>query len=76
VDEYLEYLEKLKGNRYKQVIIASKYAKILNDRLRRQRLLEQTGEGEKDRVQLDGKVTTQALKALLDGKIEYEDPDR
>jgi DNA-directed RNA polymerase subunit K/omega len=77
VDEHLKDLEKMKMNRYKQVIVASKYARLVNARFTRQRMEEQTEEnGEQAEPQLYRRVAAEALKALLDGKIEFEETDR
>lgn len=73
MDEYLEELEKLEMNRYKQVIIASKYARLLNRRLSEMRQSDETDEdGKKPEAKLYRKSVEEALRALLDGKIEYE----
>jgi DNA-directed RNA polymerase subunit K/omega len=75
VDQYLKELEKMKINRYKQVIVASKYARLLNARFNKQRHDQQSEEGEeKSAPQLYRRVAAEALQALLDGKIEYEEP--
>jgi DNA-directed RNA polymerase subunit K/omega len=74
VDQYLKELEKMTINRYKQVIVASKYARLLNARFNKQRH-DQSEEGEeKSEPQLYRRVAAEALQALLDGKIEYEEP--
>jgi DNA-directed RNA polymerase omega subunit len=71
--EYLEELEKLKMNRYQQVVIASKYARLLNKRLSELRQSEEVGEDEKKpEPKLYRKSVEAALRALLEGKIEYE----
>jgi len=75
VDQYLEELEKMKINRYKQVIVASKYARLLNARFNKKRHDQQSEEGEeKSEPQLYRRVAAEALQALMDGKIEYEEP--
>ena len=74
MDEYLEELEKSKLSKYEQVIIASKYARLLNARFNKQRLEQQTGDADKkDGPQLYRRVAAEALQALIDGKIEYEE---
>jgi DNA-directed RNA polymerase omega subunit len=73
MDEYLEELEKLEMNRYKQVIIASKYARLLNKRLSEIRQSDETDEeGKKPEPKLYRKSVEAALRALLEGKIEFE----
>lgn len=75
MNQYLEELEKMKINRYKQVIVASKYARLLNARFTKQRHNQQSEEGEeKSEPQLYRRVAAEALQALMDGKIEYEEP--
>jgi hypothetical protein len=76
VEKYLENVEKLEMNRYLQVIIASKYARLVNSRLARERQEEQTEETEKEgEPQPYRRVASEALQALVDGKIEYERPE-
>ena len=76
VEKYQENVEKLEINRYLQVIIASKYARLVNSRLARERQEEQTEETEKEsEPQPYRRVASEALQALVDGKIEYERPE-
>jgi hypothetical protein len=76
VEEYLKDIEKLEMNRYLQVIIASKYARLVNARLARQRQEEQNEETETTgEPQPYRRVAGEALQALVDGKIEYEAPE-
>ena len=76
MEKDLESVEKLKINRYLQVIIASKYARLVNARLARQRQEEQGEEAEKDsQPQPYRRVASEALQALIDGKIELESPE-
>ena len=76
MEKDLESVEKLKMNRYLQVIIASKYARLVNARLARQRQEEQGEEAEKDsQPQPYRRVASEALQALVDGKIELESPE-
>ena len=76
VEKHLKDIEKLEMNRYLQVIIASKYARLVNARLARERQEEQTEETEaKDEPQPYRRVASEALQALVDGKIEFESPE-
>ena len=76
MEKDLESVEKLKMNRYLQVIIASKYARLVNARLARQRQEEQGEEAEKEsETQPYRRVASDALHALVDGKIEFEYPE-
>jgi hypothetical protein len=76
VEEYLKDIEKLSMNRYLQVIVASKYARLVNSRLAAQRQEEQAEEIEKKaEPQPYRRVATEALQALVNGKIEYEKPE-
>ena len=76
MEKDLESVEKLKMNRYLQVIIASKYARLVNARLSRQRQEEQSEESEKENgPQPYRRVAGEALQALVDGKIEFESPE-
>ncbi|UCB52175.1 MAG: hypothetical protein JSV10_09345 [Candidatus Zixiibacteriota bacterium] len=70
----LENVEKLEMNRYLQVIVASKYARLVNSRLARQRQEEQ-GEETESEPQPYRRVAGEALQALIDGKIEFESPE-
>jgi DNA-directed RNA polymerase subunit K/omega len=72
VEKDLESVEKLKMNRYLQVIIASKYARLVNARLARERQEEQSEEVEPQPYR---RVAGEALRALVDGKIEFESPE-
>ena len=66
----------MKTNRYQQVIIASKYARTLNSRLRddRPEWQPEGAEAEKKVVRPSSKIVDQALKSLAEGKIEYAEP--
>ncbi|MEA2030223.1 MAG: hypothetical protein U9N55_01325 [candidate division Zixibacteria bacterium] len=71
----IEELEKLGLNRYEAVIIASKYAHILN--ARRLRMLERIIEDpdtEVDPEKISLKVSMAALLELLDGKVKFTYP--
>jgi hypothetical protein len=76
VDKHVDNLEGLKINRYQQVIVASKYARILNKRSEKEKSDGQTEEKEPDKqARISAKVVTEALKALKDGRIEWQEPD-
>jgi hypothetical protein len=75
VPKYLRAVERLKINRYKQVIIAAKFARALNDQLRKEREPWQA-EGmqeEKKDAPVSSRIAEEALEALAHGEIEYED---
>jgi DNA-directed RNA polymerase subunit K/omega len=65
--------ERMKTNKYQQVIIASKFARTLNSRLRddRPEWQPEGAEAEKKVVRPSSKIVDQALKCLAEGKIEY-----
>lgn len=60
----LEELNRICKNRYAAILVASKHARKLNAQL-----LAQEGASEKK-----NKVTVQAIKDLLGGRIKYEYP--
>jgi DNA-directed RNA polymerase subunit K/omega len=70
--------ERMKTNRYQQVIIASKYARTLNSRLRddRPEWQPEGAEAEKKVVRPSSKIVDQALKSLVEGKIDYAEPGK
>ncbi len=66
--EYLKGLDKKKENRYQMVIISAKYARSLNRKKQ---------QAKEDILSLEtkepiNKVTDQALKDLMDDKIEFD----
>jgi len=61
----IEELNKICKNRYAAILVASKHARKLNLQL----LAQEGGVSEKK-----SKVTVQAIKDLLGGKINYEYP--
>lgn|GEM_PF-1337972 len=77
MEKDLESVEKLKMSRYLQVIVASKYARLVNARLARQRQEEQGEEGteKENEPQPYRRIASDALHALVDGKIEFEAPE-
>ena len=65
-------LEKLPLNRYQSVMIASKRARALNQRLRRQKEAALiTPDLVEPEVDEKVKITVQALQDLVDNKIKY-----
>jgi hypothetical protein len=74
VPKYLKDVERLKINRYKQVIIAAKFARALNARLQREAEPWQA-EGmqeEKKNLPTSSKIADEALESLIHGEIDYE----
>ena len=71
--KYLKEVERLKINRYQQVIVASKCARILNARSSEDRSPWQAegSQEEKRNIPPPSKVADRALKSLLDGEVEY-----
>jgi len=67
-------LEKLPLNRYQAVMIASKRARIINQRLKRQKEAAMiTPDLVDTEVDEKTKVTVQALQDLVEDKIKYYD---
>jgi len=68
-----ERLDKTFENRYKAVLLVAKYARRLNlERLRE----KPEGEEETEPKEKQLKIITQALKDVLEGKVEYESSER
>ena len=73
---YLDGIQKLRINKYQQIVIASKYARLLNRRLTEKRhTAESEEEGEKINPKLYRKSVAAALQALLRGEIEYQEKE-
>ena len=64
----LEEMDKICKNRYAAIIVASSQARKLNLQLSAE-------EADPDKTDKKDKVTVQAIKDLLKGKIKYEYPD-
>jgi DNA-directed RNA polymerase subunit K/omega len=73
MDGSVEDLDKVPVNRYEAVIIASKYARILNRKLRGTEEGEEEPEEPRSSI-TDGQITSMALKELKQGKLRYEKP--
>lgn len=70
-----ERLEKICKNRYEAVLLVSKQARRLNlDRMKAQSQTAQMGEEGRVSQDNEEKVVNQALKEVLEGKIEFERP--
>ena len=71
--KYLKEVERLKINRYQQVIVASKCARVLNARSSRERAPWQAEGSQEEKISIPppSKVADRALKSLLDGEVEY-----
>lgn len=68
-----ERLDETFENRYKAVLLVAKYARRLNlERLRE----KPEGEEKTEPKEKQLKVITQALKDVLEGKVEYESSER
>ncbi len=65
-------VEKLPINRYQAVMIASKRARALNQKIKRQKEAAMiTPDLVDPEIDVNTKVTVQALKDLAEGKIKY-----
>lgn len=75
--EYLKEIERLKINRYKQVIAASKCARAINARSGEHRSHWQAegSQEEKKDIPPPSKVADCALRSLIDGDIECCDEE-
>jgi DNA-directed RNA polymerase omega subunit len=75
--EQLGKLEKLPLNRYQAVMIAAKRARLLNQRLKRQKdaALITPGLVEPE-VDEKTKITVQALQDLVENRIKYYDDSK
>jgi DNA-directed RNA polymerase omega subunit len=70
-----ERLEKICKNRYEAVLLVSKQARRLNlDRMKAQSQGMQMGGEEVVNQKNEEKVVNQALREVLEGKIEFERP--
>lgn len=68
----IEEIDKQTRNRYEAVIVTSRRARSINTH--RLKLLEMMQENSE--LEIDGtKVTTLALRDVIDGKVKYEIPD-
>lgn len=70
-----EKLEKICRNRYEGVLLVAKQTRRLNlDRMKAQSQALQMGEEETPSQENEEKVVNQALREVLQGKIEFERP--
>ena len=71
-----ERLEKICENRYEAVLLVSKHARRLNlERMRAESQAAQMGEGEEMGQEKEEKVGNQALREVLEGKVNFERPE-
>jgi len=71
-----ERLEKLCENRYEAVLLVAKHARRLNlERMRAESQAAQMGEEEEMGQEKEEKVGNQALREVLEGKVEFERPE-
>jgi DNA-directed RNA polymerase subunit K/omega len=71
-----ERLEKICRNRYEAVLLVAKHARRLNmQRMKAQSEAAQRGEKEEEGEEKEEKVTNQALREALEGKVEFERPE-
>jgi DNA-directed RNA polymerase omega subunit len=71
-----ERLEKICRNRYEAVLLVAKQARRINfERMKAQSQAVQMGEEEGVSQKDEEKVVNQALREVLEGKIEFERPE-
>ena len=71
-----ERLEKICENRYEAVLLVAKHARRLNlERMRAESQAAQMGEEEEMSQEKEEKVGNQALREVLEGKVEFERPE-
>jgi DNA-directed RNA polymerase subunit K/omega len=71
-----ERLEKICRNRYEAVLLVAKQARRLNmQRMKAQSEAAQTGEKEEESEEKEEKVANEALRDVLEGKIDFERPE-
>jgi DNA-directed RNA polymerase subunit K/omega len=71
-----EKLEKICKNRYEAVLLVSKQARRLNlERMKAESQAAQMGEGEETSQEKEEKVGNQALRDVLEGRVEFERPE-
>jgi DNA-directed RNA polymerase omega subunit len=67
-----ERMRKSGINRYEAVIAVAKYARRLNQ----ERLKDKADDDESEQASKLPKVTSQALRDVLEGKVEFEKPPK
>ncbi|MFQ6002145.1 MAG: DNA-directed RNA polymerase subunit omega [Candidatus Zixiibacteriota bacterium] len=71
-----ERLERICANRYEAVLLVAKHARRLNlERMKAQSQAAQVGEGETTSREDEEKIPNQALRDVLEGKVEFERPE-
>jgi DNA-directed RNA polymerase subunit K/omega len=71
-----ERLEKICRNRYEAVLLVAKQARRINmQRMKAQSEAAQRGEKEEEGEQKEEKVANEALRDVLEGKIDFERPE-
>jgi len=71
-----EKLEEICRNRYEAVILVAKHARRLNlERMKAESQAAQMGEEETTSQEDEEKVGNQALREVLEGKVEFERPE-
>lgn len=71
-----EKLEKICANRYEAVLLVAKHARRLNlERMKAESQAAQMGEEEATSQKNEEKVPNQALREVLEGKVEFERPE-
>ena len=71
-----EKLEKICKNRYEAVILVAKHARRLNlERMKAESQAAQMGEEEETSQEKEEKVGNQALRDVLERKVEFERPE-
>jgi DNA-directed RNA polymerase subunit K/omega len=68
-----ERLRKSGINRYEAVIAVSKYARRLNQERQKEKSEDEESDTASDRLP---KITSQALRDVLSGKVEFERPSK
>ena len=71
-----ERLEKICKNRYEAVLLVAKHARRLNlERMKAESQAAQMGEEEAESQEKGEKIPDQALRDVLEGKVEFERPE-
>jgi DNA-directed RNA polymerase subunit K/omega len=74
--DFTEKLEKISKNRYEAVLMVAKQARRLNlERMKAESQALQMGEEEAASEKKEEKVTNQAIRDVLEGKVEFERPE-
>ncbi len=74
--EATQKLEKICRNRYEAVLLVAKQARRLNlERMKAESQASQMGEEEVESPESEEKIIKQALRDVLDGRVEFERPE-